>query len=102
MYNGFTKEVSQILIILMEILSQPCDLFAFRPWIRSRIFPSLILMVLIEKGGVAPSVGNVLEVGTTVHCFAKKVLKSVALSVGSVIKVSLSKWVGYLKILMCP
>ena len=77
-FKGQTKVLSHIFTILIDSLSQPCDLFEFRLFIMDRISSSLIfndesrLSVLMVRGG------KVLVFDNGVHCDAKNLLKSSA------------------------
>ena len=72
------KVLSHIFTILIDSLSQTCDLFEFRLFIMDRISSSLIfndesrLSVLMVRGG------KVLVFDNGVHCDAKNLLKSSA------------------------
>ena len=77
-FKGKTKVLLHIFIILIDSLSQPCDLFEFRLFIIDRISSSFIfndesrLSVLMVRGG------KVLVFNNGVHCDAKNLLKSLA------------------------
>ena len=77
-FKGYSKVLSHIFIILIDSLSQPCDLFEFRFFIMDRISSSFIfndesrLFVMMVRGG------KVLVFDNGVHCDAKNLLKSSA------------------------
>ena len=74
--KGQTKVLSHIFTILIDSLSQPCDLIEFKLFIIERISSLLIfndessLFVLMVRGG------KVFVFDNGIHCDAKNLLKS--------------------------
>ena len=78
------------LSILIKISSWPCALFTFSAMIIFTISLAIISREERVSFGVTSNVGNVLSLGTSVHCLQKDSLNKLAFSLKSVTKLLLT------------
>ena len=73
-FKGQTKALSHIFIILIESLSQPCDIFEFRLFIIDRILYSFTFNEESRLSVLMVKCGKVLVFDNSVHCDTKNMI----------------------------